>query len=89
MISLFVLRKKEPELARPFKAPLYPYFPAIALLLSTIALAVIVYYYTLLSILFFLGLGVIMLLFFLSGKYKQEYNEDHSFAGITETVSPL
>jgi ethanolamine permease len=31
MISLFVLRRKEPDLERSFRAPLYVVFPAIAL----------------------------------------------------------
>ncbi len=31
MASLFRLRRREPALARPFKAPLYPFFPMIAL----------------------------------------------------------
>lgn len=38
MIALFVLRRKEPELERPFVAPLYPYFPALALALALVAL---------------------------------------------------
>jgi ethanolamine permease len=39
MVSLFVLRRREPTLERPFLAPLYPLFPAIALFLSVIFLA--------------------------------------------------
>ena len=31
MIAFFALRKKEPELERPFKVPMYPLFPAVAL----------------------------------------------------------
>jgi ethanolamine permease len=38
MISLLVLRKKEPDLPRPFKTPFYPYFPVIALIVASIAL---------------------------------------------------
>jgi ethanolamine permease len=34
MISLLVLRVKEPSLPRPFLTPCYPFFPWIALLLS-------------------------------------------------------
>ena len=34
MISLLVLRVKEPSLPRPFLTPCYPYFPWIALVLS-------------------------------------------------------
>lgn len=38
MISVLVLRTKEPELHRPFKAPLYPFFPITALVVASIAL---------------------------------------------------
>ncbi len=34
MLSLFILRKKEPQLERPFASPFYPVFPAIALIIS-------------------------------------------------------
>jgi ethanolamine permease len=39
MVSLFVLRRKEPKLERPFLAPVYPLFPALALVLSVVFLA--------------------------------------------------
>lgn len=42
MVSLFVLRAKEPALARPFRAPLYPVFPAVALALATGCLGIVV-----------------------------------------------
>lgn len=38
MISLLVLRRKEPELYRPFKVPLYPYFPITALVIALVCL---------------------------------------------------
>lgn len=38
MIAFFKLRKNEPELERPFKVPLYPFFPAIALIIATLAM---------------------------------------------------
>lgn len=44
MASLFKLRRDEPKLARPFKAPFYPWFPAIALALSAVSLAAMVWY---------------------------------------------
>jgi ethanolamine permease len=44
MLSLFRLRKREPDLERPFRAPFYPYFPGTALLLSVISLAAMIYY---------------------------------------------
>lgn len=42
MASLFVLRRKEPALHRPFRVPLYPWVPAIALGLSLIAFVAMV-----------------------------------------------
>ena len=42
MLSLFRLRRREPELPRPFRAPLFPATPAIALVLSVIAFVAVV-----------------------------------------------
>jgi ethanolamine permease len=39
MLALFKLRRSEPELARPFRTVAYPWFPAIALVLSVVSLA--------------------------------------------------
>ncbi len=71
MVSLFVLRKKEPTLERPFKAPFYPYFPTIALLLATVCLVAIVYYNPLLSVIFFASLVLLIILFVTLGKHKK------------------
>jgi len=70
MISLFVLRSKEPLLERPFKAPLYPWFPAIALILSLISLAAIIYYNVFLSALFFAGMLLALIIFVAMGRHK-------------------
>jgi ethanolamine permease len=43
MAALFALRRREPDLPRPFRAVAYPWFPAIALLLSLVALAALVW----------------------------------------------
>ncbi|HVU51255.1 MAG TPA: ethanolamine permease [Polyangia bacterium] len=43
MIALFALRRREPALARPFRAVAYPFFPATALVLAFVALAAMVY----------------------------------------------
>ena len=71
MVSLFMLRKKEPTLERPFKAPLYPYFPIIALLLAAVCLLSIMYYNPFLSVLFFAILLLLIILFVISGKHKK------------------
>ena len=65
MLSLFALRQKEPNLERPFRAPFYPYFPAIAVLLSVVCLGAIIYYNPMLSLIFF-GLLVVLLIYFLT-----------------------
>ena len=60
MAALFTLRRREPDLVRPFRAPLYPFFPALAMGLAVVALAAIVYYNALVSALF-AGLFVLAL----------------------------
>lgn len=44
MISLIVLRKKEPELVRPFKVPFYPLAPLLALTIASLAMIFVAYY---------------------------------------------
>jgi len=52
MLSLFRLRRSEPDLDRPYRAPLYPVAPAVALLLAVVALAAMIYYNPLIFLLF-------------------------------------
>lgn len=56
MVSLIVLRFKEPKLERPFRVPFYPVFPMVALTLSTLSLATMIYFNAKLGGFFFLGL---------------------------------
>ncbi len=44
MISLFRLRRTEPQLLRTYKAPFYPVLPGFALVAALIALGVVIYY---------------------------------------------
>jgi ethanolamine permease len=74
MISLFKLRKQSSH-QPSFKTPLYPWFPAVALLLSIIALIAIIYYNLTLSLVFFAGLIVALVFFIASGKHKQSLKE--------------
>lgn len=76
MISLFVLRRREPALMRPFRAPFYPGFPALALLLALICLGAIIYYNILLSQIFFSGLAVAVVLLFITGKHRIKIADD-------------
>jgi len=76
MVSLFLLRRQEPALKRPFVAPFYPVFPAIALFLSALCLIAIVYYNLMLSGVFFAGLLLAVLVFMLKGKHKEKIMND-------------
>jgi ethanolamine permease len=59
MLSLFRLRRREPELERPFRAPGYPWLPLAAIVLSAVAMAALVYFNreVSLALLALLGLG--------------------------------
>jgi len=82
MISLFVLRKKEPGLERPFASPFYPIFPAIALIISLVTLFAIIYFNLKLSLYFFAGLAVVTGIFLLMGKHKVQLVEDFMVAPV-------
>lgn len=63
MISLLALRKKEPDLERPFKVPLYPFAPIVALVIASVAfVAMSVYNPVLLAI--YAGLMVVSYAYF-------------------------
>ncbi|WP_240743247.1 ethanolamine permease [Ilyomonas limi] len=63
MIAFLRLRKKEPELERPFKVPLYPYFPIIALVIGTFSFIAMVVYDFKLALIYFAIMGLCFLLF--------------------------
>lgn len=71
MMALFKLRKKEPQMERPFKVPFYPTVPGIALILSVVALLSMLYAYTKLCLIFFAGLSILLLIFYLTGSHKR------------------
>ena len=52
LLSLFRLRRTEPNLVRPYSTPFYPVVPVVALILSVLCLLAIVYYNRGLSLLF-------------------------------------
>lgn len=52
MAALFKLRASEPALDRPFRAPFYPVFPAIALICAVVALVTMIYFNVLVFALF-------------------------------------
>jgi ethanolamine permease len=52
MLALFKLRRTEPDMVRPFSAPLYPWFPLFALLGALVCLVTMVYYNFLMAVVF-------------------------------------
>lgn len=52
MVSLFKLRRSEPLLLRPFRAPVFPFFPAFALAAAVVCLLTMVYFNPLVAGLF-------------------------------------
>jgi ethanolamine permease len=70
MISLIVLRRKDPNAYRPFKVPGYPLTPVVALVIASVALVLIDYYN---PKLFFIYLGLLILPFaFFKLLYKKK-----------------
>jgi ethanolamine permease len=79
MLSLFVLRKKEPNLDRPFTAIAYPLFPAIALVLAVICLVTMIYYNQLLTLIFF-GLMALAFLYYSLTRHHRDASVDNAVA---------
>jgi ethanolamine permease len=69
MISFFALRKKEPEMERPFKVPMYPLFPALALVIASVSMVAMSYFNQQLALIFLaLILGSFIIYRFTLGK---------------------
>jgi ethanolamine permease len=58
MIALLRLRKKEPNLERPFKVPIYPVFPVVALVIAVVSFVAMTIYNGKLAFVYFLILGI-------------------------------
>jgi ethanolamine permease len=75
MASLFRLRTSEPKLDRPYKAPLYPFFPALSLVLAVISFITMAYYNFTVFVLF-VALFAIGWLYFRLTAHRREAAED-------------
>jgi ethanolamine permease len=58
MVTLLKLRQKEPELHRPFRVPLYPFFPIVALIIASFSFVAMAFYNGKLVSIYFLVLGI-------------------------------
>ena len=63
MIALLKLRKKEPGLQRPFKVPMYPVFPVVALTIAVASLVAMTIYNLRLALVYFLLMGLCFVAF--------------------------
>ncbi|VXC77534.1 Ethanolamine permease [Pseudomonas sp. 8Z] len=71
MLSLFKLRRSEPNLARSFRAPGYPVVPAIALAIAVLCLVAMIWFNGVLALIF-LGLMAIGYVYFLCTAEQRE-----------------
>jgi len=76
MIALLQLRRKEPNLERPFKVPMYPLFPVIALIIAIISLIAMTIYNFKLALIYFLIIGVCYAAFKIFGERSALINKD-------------
>ncbi|WP_448519504.1 ethanolamine permease [Rhodoflexus sp.] len=75
MASLLALRIKEPTLHRPFRVPMYPFLPWLALILTVVCTIAIVYYNLIISLIF-IGLMLLSLVWFALVKNRvSDYEE--------------
>jgi len=68
MISLMVLRKSKPEMHRPFKTPVYPLFPVIALIISCVSFIAMLIYNLKLGLIYS---GIVLGIFLLYKLFKK------------------
>lgn len=71
MVSLLVLRRKEPDLERPFKVPLYPVFPITALVIATVALVAMTVYNPVIALVY-VGILVAVFIWFKWSNKEEE-----------------
>jgi len=82
MLSLFRLRKTEPNLERTFRAPGYPVVPAIALFLAVVCLIAMAWFNTLIGCVFLGFMAAGYLYFQLTAKQRSEAPADAMLEGI-------
>jgi len=63
MVSIIILRKREPELPRPFRVAFYPAFPVISLTIATVSIIAMFLYNLELGLIYFSLLAVSFLLY--------------------------
>ncbi|HEY4110409.1 ethanolamine permease [Puia sp.] len=72
MVTVLVLRRKEPGLVRPFRVPMYPVFPIVALVIGVVCLVAMVSLNIKLSIIYFSLLLVSYIWFWLTARGRAD-----------------
>lgn len=81
MLSLFRLRRREPQLPRTFRAPGYPLVPGIALLLAVVCLVAMAWFNTLIGLVFLALMGLGFVYFSLTGHHRASAPRDAMLTG--------
>ena len=68
MITVLALRRKEPGLERPFRVPLYPWFPLVALVIASVSLLAMITLNIKLSVIYFSILALAYIWFLIKPK---------------------
>lgn len=63
MISIMILRKREPELPRPFRVRFYPLFPVVALIIASVSIVAMFIFNPKLGLIYFSILAITFLLY--------------------------
>ncbi|MEO7769314.1 MAG: amino acid permease, partial [Ferruginibacter sp.] len=71
MLSVLILRKSAPAMPRPFRVPLYPYFPVTALLIAIFSMVAMITLNIKLAIIFFAILVLAYIWFYIIVKRKR------------------
>ncbi|WP_223532567.1 ethanolamine permease [Pseudomonas sp. BF-R-30] len=81
MLSLFKLRKTEPNLERTFRAPCYPLLPFIALILAVVCLVAMAWFNTLIGLIFLGFMAAGFLYFMLTAQLRADAPADAMLTG--------
>lgn len=76
MLALFKLRRVEPALERPFAAPFYPLFPAVALVLAVVCGLTMIYYNKVVFALFLGAFAISVVAYLLTAKLRGAADAD-------------
>ncbi len=82
MLSLFKLRKTEPDLERTFRAPGYPIVPGIALALAVVCLVAMAYFNTVIGLIFLGFMAVGFVYFQLTASQRASAPADAMLTGV-------